>query len=84
MTTSTEIPALCDQLVTTWSDSVHCAYWLGIYRARAHEHDSLARVARVAGAGSADIYRKLRDDSIREAERCLAELKAALAKERQA
>ena len=76
MTNSTEIPALCDQLATTWPESVHCAYWLGIYRARAHEHASLARVT-----GSADIYRKLRDDSIREAERCLAELKDALAKE---
>ena len=80
MTNAAEIPALCDQLATTWPESVHCAYWLGVYRARAHEHDSLARVT---GAGSADIYRKLRDDSIREAERCLAELKDALAKERQ-
>ena len=78
MSGSTEIPGLCDQLATTWPESVHCAYWLGIYRTRAHEHDSLARVT-----GSADIYRKLRDDSIREAERCLRELKAALAKERQ-
>ena len=78
MTTFSEIPALSDQLATTWPESVHCAYWLGVYRARAHEHDSLARVT-----GSADIYHKLRDDSIREAERCLAELKDALAKERQ-
>ena len=76
MTNSTEIPGLCDQLATTWPESVHCAYWLGIYRARAHEHDSLARVT-----GASDIYRKLRDDSIREAERCLAELKDALATE---
>ncbi len=78
MTPSAELPSLSDQLATTWPNSVHYAYWLGIYRARAHEHDSLARVA---GGPAADIYRKFRDDSIHEAERCLAGLKDALAKE---
>ena len=80
MTSAAEIPGLCDQLAVIWPDSVQHAYWLGVYRARAHEYDTRARLAANEPMES-DVYIRLRDGYIANAEIALADLKAALAQE---
>ena len=77
---NTEIPGLCDQLAVIWPDSVQHAYWLGVYRARAHEYDTRARLA-ANEPREYDAYLRFRDSYIANAERVLEDLRADLDKE---
>ena len=80
MTNAVEIPSLCDQLAGIWPNSVQHAYWLGVFRARAHEYGTRARLA-ANEPREYDAYLRLRDSYIANAERALEDLKAAIAQE---